>query len=135
MPTNTTYDPQHIREFQKGYLNKSAKGFSFTATAGQSTSHDYTLTDDMLITGGSLLVSGGVWGDTVDFQVVHPIAGVLAEYVSDWYINPASVLQKTPSVDYPAKLPAGLILRVIYNSVGETNVNVAINYDMELVLS
>lgn len=134
MPSNTKHDPQKKDEFQKGYLNKDAKGVAATCTAGTSTNIDLTLADDTLVSGGGLIVIGAAQGDTIDFQVVHPTYGVLATYIDDWYINPEVAQQVIPEVTYPAKLVTGLKLRAVYNSVGGTDVWVAINYDKEKVL-
>lgn len=134
MPINTKYDPQHSKDFQKGLLNKDAKGQSGTVIAGSTTSFDMPLQDDMLITGGVLLSKNANQGDKVHFQIVHSTYGVIAQYVTDWFINPEVVEQRTPSIEYPAKLQAGLILRLVYVSTGQNDVWVAINYDREKVL-
>jgi hypothetical protein len=135
MPSNTVFNPQNLTDFEKSKLNKDAKGVAATMTAGQSTSLDLTITDDVLMAGGtSVLVRGAAQGDKMDFQVVHPVAGVLVQFVTDWYVNPDSTLQQTPPSNYPAKLLTGLILRIIYHSVGETDVWLAVNYNREKVL-
>jgi hypothetical protein len=135
MPSNTTYDPNNTSYFDKTKLNKDAKGIAETVTAGQTKNIDFALTDDSLLAGGTvLLVKGAAQGDKIDFQVVHPVAGVLLTFVKDWYVNPDSTKQDVPTAPYPAKLFAGLILRLVYYSVGETDVWVAINYNKEKVL-
>jgi len=134
MPTNTTFDPSNTSLFEKAKLNKDAHGICATVTAGAVTNLDFTLTDDMLVTGGVFLCSGGAQGDFVNFQVVHPIAGVLNQFITNWYIDPSTIRQETTKSNYPAKLPAGLILRVSYTSTGTSNVWIAINYDLEKVL-
>lgn len=135
MPTNTTYNPVHTDQFEKSKLNKDAKGVLGVAVAGASTQLDLTLTDDVLISGGhGFLAKGAAWGDKVDFQVVHPIAGLVLQFLTGWYVNPDQTQQAIPSSSYPAKLPAGLILRVVYHSVGGTDVDIAVNYNLEKVL-
>jgi len=134
MASNTTFDPQNTASFEKSKLFKDAKGVIGTATKETTTNLDLVLTDDVLMTGGVFLAQGAEWGDKVDFQVIHPTAGVVAQFITDWYLNPDSTLQPIPKSSYPAKLAAGLTLRVVYHSVGATDVKVAINYDREKVL-
>ena len=136
MASNTTFNPSNASEFDKSKINKDAKGVSDTVPYGTSKDIDYTLTDDILMSGGHLLlVKNAVWGDTVDFKVVHPVAGVLLTFLTSWPINPDSTLQFLPLANYPAKMVTGLILRATYNSVGaSTNVSVAIGYNFEKVL-
>lgn len=135
MPSSTTFDPPNTNYFDKTKLNKTAQGVKITATAGTTTHLDYTLTDDVLMAGGNaFMAKGAAWGDKVAFQVLHPIAGLLLEFISDWYVNPDSTQQTVPTSNYPAKLVAGLILRVVYTSVGASNVEIAVNYNFEKVL-
>ncbi len=133
MPINTTYDPQNISDFEKSKLNKAAIGFTMMTSPGTQSYLDYTLTDDVLITGSTLLVQGATIGDNVSFQV---LAGptVINQFVTTWFIDISAIKQSTPTANYPAKLPAGLTLRVVYNSIGTDPVWIAINYDLNKVL-
>src|SRR5574343_943736 len=115
---NSTFDPQNVYDYQKSKLNKDAKGASTTITAGQTATLDLTLTDDSLITGGNLICVGQAQGDYCHLQVTMGET-VLSQYVTDWFIDPNSSSQKTPIVYYPAKLPAGLTLRLVYVSTGQ----------------
>lgn len=135
MPNNTAFDPKNLNDFEKTKLNKDARGIQGTAIAGTTTSFDLTLTDDTVMAGGNaFLAKGAVAGDCVSFQIIHPIVGILNQFITDWYLNPDSTAQAVPTSNYPAKLPAGLILRVVYTSVGSSDVWVAINYNKEKVL-
>lgn len=135
MPTGTRFDPPNSNYFDKTKMNKDAKGVSTTVIAGTTTNLDYTLTDDVLIAGGTnFLAKGAAQGDTVDFQVVHPVLGVLNQFITSWYVNPDKTDQSVPPSNYPAKLFAGLILRVVYHSTGAENVWIAVNYNIEKVL-
>ena len=135
MPSNTEFNPSNVDEFSKLKLNKDAKGVAGTVAFGTTASLDLTLTDDVLIAGGTVfLARGAAEGDKVDFQVVHPVAGVINQFITDWYVNPDSTLQVVPPSNYPAKVPAGLIFRVVYHSVGATDVWISVNYNMEKVL-
>jgi hypothetical protein len=135
MPSNTGYDPANIKEFEKSKLNKDAKGIQVIIPAGTNRNIDLLLTDDVLMAGGTIfLAKGAVAGDKVDFQIVHPVYGVVNQFITDWYLNPDSTSQEIPNANYPAKLFAGLTMRVVYHSVGSTDVWVAINYNKEKVL-
>ena len=134
MPSGTSFDPRNSNDFEKSKLFKNAKGAVGTIPAGTIGTVDLALADDCLIMGGFLLVQGAVWGDKVDFQVVMGTT-VLAEFIQDWYIDPTVCNQSTPGANYPAKLPAGATLRLEYYSTGSSPVNVAVNYNMEKVLT
>lgn len=135
MASNTAFNPPNINEFDKFKMNKDGHGVLGVASHGTSTTLDYTLADDMIIAGGHTFLANGVnWGDYVEFQVVHPIAGVLLQFLSTWYLNPEVIKQEVPPSNYPAKLTAGLILRVVYHSTGSADVPIAVNYNLERVL-
>jgi hypothetical protein len=135
MAINTNFNPANISEFEKSKLNKDAAGVSTTVPALTTHSLDLLLVDDTLMAGGNaLLVKGAIAGDTVDFQVVHPVHGVENQFVTSWYINPDSTAQQLPTSTFPAKLFAGLTLRVVYHSTGPTDVWIAMNYNKEKVL-
>jgi hypothetical protein len=134
MPINTVFDPKNLNEFEKAKINKYGKGISATITAGTNQNIDFVLSDDFLMTGGSCIVIGAEKGDYVDFQVIHPVYGVVNQFITEWYINPNQSQQEIPRSFYPAKLFAGLTLRVIYHSIGVANVWIAVNYDMEKIL-
>jgi hypothetical protein len=135
MASNTSYNPTNINNFEKEKLNKDAKGVAATIPAGTSASLDLTLTNDSLIAGGTVfLAKGANPGDKVDFQIVHPLAGVISQFISDWYVNPDSTLQAVPTANYPAKIPAGLIMRIVYHSTGTSDVWIVVNYNLEKVL-
>lgn len=99
-----------------------------TCTAGQTTNIDITpsATEDRWVSGGILLTENTVRGDTVSFSVVHPIVGVVETYVPSWAVLSGLSQQKIEV--YPARIPAGLKLRVSYTSVGGTDAYCAVNY-------
>ena len=133
MATGTNYNPQNVNEFEKSKLLKDAIGIQGIAIAGVATNLDLMLTDDVLINGGFLLAKNVAQGDTVSFQILIG-ERVLNQFITTWYLNPDSTQHQTPNSYYPAKLTAGLTLRIIYNSVGTQNVWFAINYNREKVL-
>lgn len=134
MPTNTTYDPANINFFDKTKLNKDAIGVQATITAGATQNIDYVIADDALIMTSSLIAIGAAQGDKIDMQVIHPIAGVVFQPITGWFIDPNSSVQPTPRANFPAKIFAGLTLRIVYHSTGSNNVWVALNIDKDKVL-
>jgi hypothetical protein len=136
MPSGTTYYPQHPQDLETSKLASSSVGLTGTCTAGGSQNLDLLLTNDVLVIGGQKLISGAAWGDTIAFQVVDttgftgvPAGTVLSTIASSWYVPAGdSVSEFIPPVY--KKLIAGLTIRMVYNSVGGSNVNFSINYDL-----
>lgn len=141
MPSATKYAPISIVEYGAKDLNAALRGTKFVATAGTDTSNDLLISDDSLIDGAIVHVIGAVLGDKLKCQVIDKdnVLGaganyVAGQYVTDWYINPEKTEQLDYQCQYPAKIYAGLYLRVIYTSVGGANVDVICNYKLHKVL-
>lgn len=138
MPSNTTYNPPNINSFSKTALNAINPGVSSTVPAGTSINLDYTLTDDCLITGSWILTNNGNYGDTINFQIIDSSGiygtpgAILNQFINNWYLPP--IVNEQINVEYPAKIYAGLTLRVIYTSTGTNDVFLAINYKLHKVL-
>lgn len=132
---NSTYDPQKVIDFEKGKLNFAGKSCIGTSLASEITNIDITLTEDHLLTGGILIVKGGMMLDKISLQVVHPTAGILNEFVTQYRVIQDSNRQFELMLPYPAKLFAGLILRCKYESSSEPSTRtIAINYLLHKVL-
>lgn len=136
---NSTYNPIHIDDFDKSKLTFDGQGTSGTLTATRTSTLDYTLTDDCLITGVELIINNGNYGDTLSLQVVdttgftgYPAGTVLDQFASNWNVTPTSDSQF--DIVYPAKLITGLSLRISYTSTGLINVFVAANYKLHKIL-
>lgn len=139
MPTNTTYKPIKVSDFEANKLNFDARGIFTQVNAGSTTCIDYDLTDDCLITGACVITSNAEYGDNTCFQVVDKTGAftgnpntVLNQFISNWYVCPTSELQL--DIPYPAKILAGMTLRLVYSSTGQNNVFVAINYNLHKVM-
>ena len=111
------------------------QGFSFTATAGGTTAHDFKIVEARLVEAPYTLLQGHEWGDYIQFQVVDVdnILGAGAGYVldtfaSEWYMDHTKCSQTRPDVWYSAEIPAGLYIRINYTSVGASNVDVKCNF-------
>lgn len=119
--------------------NQYTKG---TVAAGSTQNIDYTLVDDCFITGGELITYGANFGDTVLFQVVdvNNILGKGENFVCNQYDNKIlkndtyNQQQSITKSLYPAKIIAGLTLRLVYSSTGLVPVQVGINYDLHKAL-
>jgi hypothetical protein len=141
---NSTLTVQTTDEMQSTNVNLDCQSASGTITAGGPGNIDLILTDDCFITGGDLITNGAVFGDFATMQVVdvNNILGkgaglVLGQYVTNWVMKADAVgaqLQCELRSPYPAKIPAGLALRLVYNSTGSNNVQVAINYILHKAL-
>lgn len=138
MPSNTTYTPKRISDFEANKLNYNGQHAKGTITAGTTASFDVDLSDDHLITGAWLIVEGGTAGDTAALQVVDKtgafsgVAGTVLNQFINWAVPPTCAEQF--EVAYPAKVYAGLTLRLSYTSTGTTDPFVAINFKLHKVL-
>jgi hypothetical protein len=110
------------------------KGIAFTATAGTTTTYDYKLTEARLISGTRIMAKNQAWGDCVKFQVVdvdnvlgYGAGLVLDEFAADWYLVTDQEDQGATILPYSAEVIANLYIRLIYTSVGATNVLVHVN--------
>ncbi len=131
----------NTERFSKAYSRKSAfkdsegkrarfkGGFKFSAPAGQQTSQDFTLTEDRLFTGANYKATSSNFGDYIEFEVVHPVYGTLDKFIETWYLSDDYVSEDA----YPAKIPAGLTLRVTYNNVGAQEAKIWINLKLHKV--
>jgi hypothetical protein len=142
---NSTFNPSNLGEFDKGKLQANHQSVSGTANFGATTYIDLDLSDDHLFTGIEIFAKGSTWGDTVTMQVVDkigalpngmvfPVNTVLNQFGTNIFL-PEDVQEKLcEDSHYPAKIFAGLTLRVAYTSIGPSNVQVAVNYKLHKVL-
>lgn len=104
------------------------KGISGTATKNTTSNIDYLLAEDRYINGVQIFLKNQVFGDTMKFQVVdvdnllgYGAGTVLDEFGSDWNVSDDTQEQGIITVSYPAKIAAGLYIRMVYISTGNTN--------------
>jgi len=134
MPSNTAFNPQSLSLYEKGKLNKAAIGYSDTVPHGTTKNIDITMSDDALILTSCVLVDGAVKGDSWTMQVIHPVAGVVFQPITDWLVDFTKLQQPLPVANFPAKIYTGLTLRIAYTSTGANDVWVGINLDKDKVL-
>lgn len=141
MPSGTLYSPLNVLGYGAKDLNAAFVGQMFTAAKGVMTTQDLQIVDDLLVDGGVIIADGVVFGDTIDCQVVdvdnvfgYGAGVVLGQYITNWYLTTGNSRWDF-TIPYPAKLLAGLYVRINYHSIGtEIDVKVAINYKFHKVL-
>lgn len=114
--TNTIYNPQSY-PLDGSKVQAAGQGVAATCAANTTTNLDIDLTDDMLVTGAEIVITGASIGDYIQLQVVQTAnkSIVLATPLpGPWYV------QQTGDTDFrfefPVKATAGMTLRVIYHA-------------------
>lgn len=100
---------------------------------------DYKMPKTLYIDGAMVLTQNAAFGDFVTAIVVdrdnvlgYGAGLVLAQYVVKWWVDPGGSMQvRTP---YAGKVPAGIVMRLAYNSVGAQDVKVFFNLSLHLGL-
>lgn len=116
MAQNTTYNPERTSEFSKNYLNFNGQSIRGSVNSQEVITSDYTLSDDHLLTGGVLIVKDARIDDRVSLQIVHPVHGVVNQFVTDYGMSEDSQVQFNINLEYPAKIFAGLTIRCKYEA-------------------
>jgi hypothetical protein len=133
--TGSTFDPANRDEYSKYKLEVANLGVKGTCVGTTTSNIDYTLADDMLLVGIQFGVSAADDDDTVDLQVVHPVSGVLKQFVTDWNVFETVQIQMDAESIFPAKVPAGLIIRLVYHCNSEaTTTKVKVNLKLHKIL-
>lgn len=143
MPSGTNASYSSLKDFNNTVLHFAPVGVKATIQAGQTGDVDLKLADDVLITGLKFMTANATFGDTVDLQVVD-VDGmvttpntVLNQFATGWVCSDdaqGSRDQVLIEVPYPSKIPAGLYLRLVYHSTGNSNVQVGCNYFLHKIL-
>lgn len=138
---NSTYDPTNINAFEKTKLNLNITGIRTTFVAGAVTNMDLKLLDDNLMTGVTIGINGANLGDTFSLQVVdidnvlgHGANLVLNTFASSYNVVTDNQKQIDYVNSYPARLRAGLYIRVALTSTGTSNGKMFANYILHKVL-
>jgi hypothetical protein len=106
--------------------------FSGDVLSGETKSLDYKIEAERFINGGRLIVDNIGLEDKITFQVVdkdnvigYGAGVVLDEFIEDYFIPNEGNLEVR--LDYPAKIPAGLYLRLKYTSTHASGCKVKCN--------
>lgn len=119
----------HVDQFTSDNVLFAGASAIGDALENANTNIDYVCPFDLCITGAVLLVKDGKFGDKCCLQVVHPVAGVISEFATDWAIASDQQKQFELVLSYPANIPSGLTLRLQYKATSEAGTRkVAINY-------
>jgi hypothetical protein len=109
-------------------------GISSTISAGTTNNVDHLVSAQRYINGCHLILDGHAIGDTLKFQVVdvNNILGygagvVLNEFATNWQVVTDKQDQGVFKIEYPARINAGLYIRIRYTSTGEQDVVVKCN--------
>lgn len=136
----STYAPQKISEFQASKLTFNGRGAAAECAAGTDTILDIVLEDDNLITGGELITYGAATGDHITAQIVdidnimgYGAGAVLNTFMTNWRVKKGDSSYNL-LVNYPAKVPAGLAIRIIYTSAGTVDSTLEVNYMLHKVM-
>lgn len=95
---------------------------------------DYKVLNDCFITGAKFKAKNATFDDTASFQVididgiVSPAGTVLNQFITGWSMVEDKQTQIDFSAPYPAKIIAGLYLRIVYKSAGHTPVFASADY-------
>lgn len=122
-------------DLQSDQVEFNGQGVHAICLAAETKPIDLVLTDLHFLTGGELIVRGAKIGDKISLQVVHPVAGVLKQFVTHFRMCTDEENQSGFNLPYTAKLPAGLIIRAIYEATGEVGErSISINYMLHRVI-
>ena len=110
-------------------------GAAFTAQAGETTNHDFKITEARLVEAPFILCRNQVWGDSISFQVIDVdnvyglgAGALLDEFATDWYLDPDVCSQPPVQIWYSAQIDAGIWIRLKYKSLGTVNPEIKINF-------
>jgi hypothetical protein len=136
MAQNTTYNPEKVSDFEKSKLNFLGQSVTGTVIENETVNADLVLADDFLMNGGVLIVKEAKITDKVSLQVVHPIYGVVNEFVKEYRLAEDQQVQFSLDLPYPAKLVTGLTIRCKYVASNEPGTRIfALNLMLHKVLA
>lgn len=142
MPSNTQYTVSNRNDYSSKDLILNFRGAVFDLSTISDINCDFLLSDDCVLDGMVISVLNSVFGEKISFQVVDKdnILGfgpgiVLGTFVTDWFIDPSSSKQADSESNYPAKVKAGLYLRIKYTSLSvDLNKKLIVNYKLHKIL-
>lgn len=131
MATNTIYDVMNMSLIDKAKVNYNGVKRKEIVPPGETKNIDIIFSDDILLTGACFILTNSSSDDEIQIQIVHPNGITVLNQFIDWY---AKDLDK--DLPYPAKIPAGLIVRFVYKNTSEINsVTCRINYSTHKIIA
>jgi hypothetical protein len=144
--TPYTFTMRSVSDFNSGNLQFAAQGVLGSVPTGTTGHIDMEVPATSLIDGVVFMSNGATFGDTASLQIVDvngitgaPPGYVLGQYATNWIVGSDANGGNTVNLQtpYPAKIPGGLYLRIVYTSTaaaGGPPVGVAINYRLHKCL-
>lgn len=93
--------------------------------AGQTTILSWTVPYERILNGADYCLDVYQHGDKLSFEIHHPQIGLVNQFAKDIYVR-----KEYRKELYGALLPAGLIVKVIYENNGASDVNINVNLDL-----
>jgi hypothetical protein len=113
-----------LAEINRGNSRAKVQGviYSNALTADTVTTIDWAFPQERWLTGGSISISGN-WGSHFTVQIVDVDnvlgagAGYVAEeFITQYYVVEGATTQLSKEFNYPALIPAGLYIRLLYTN-------------------
>ena len=130
--TTTSFNPSNQSLYSKESMAYAGQKVSGVAAAATTTNFDMTVADVYLLTGAAAKAIGACEADEIKFQVLMGSTVVPNGTFIDWFMIDGKIDKEIP---YPAKIEAGLKLRVAYKNTCSTSVNVYVNYSLHKVVA
>lgn len=125
-----------VKQFTSDNVKLRGQSSYGEAVANDTKNIDFDLSFTACLTGAQLIVKGGKIEDKISLQIVHPLAGVLSEFITDWFISEDSQRQFMLDIPFPANLPSGLKIRAVYKATEEEGTrDILINWHLYEVIS
>lgn len=125
----STYNPTNVADFEKSKLVFNGQKATAICDPGGVAHADLTVSDDYLLTGSSIVFVNALPKDNVKFQILSADKSTILNQFIDWY---AKDFDKV--LPYPAKIYAGLTIRIEYTSFGTQPVEIYVNHDLHKVM-
>ena len=117
----TEEPPQAVKIQETAMAERQLKlqGVRFEADLNAVTTHDISWAEDRELQGVDCHVENHTSGDYLELEIHHPLAGLISQFTTTVYVPPNGRITPPPSYD-TSTIPAGLIIRFEYTSVGTT---------------
>jgi hypothetical protein len=140
MPSGTVYAPIRVGDFEATKLQYNPMGVRGTISLNSTSNVDLYFTDDCMLTGMWVITSNTTLGDYIRIQVIDTDnimgygAGVMIkQFGGNVYLPP--ITDQQFDIIYPAKVLAGMSLRIAYTSTSIVlTPDFIVNYKLHKVL-